>query len=468
MSAFALRIIRKDLMARSRADNYNLGRRRAFRRVASSATVHLMGRTSFSTTLAVLGLLAGPGLAACGDDTGAGASGASGTGGSAGAGGPGGGGNGGATGGGGDGATDYSCEAPTGEPPALTLTQVAEVSSPVQAKSPPGSPELLFIAERGGVVHILEASGLRPQPFLDLSDIVLNDGGEQGLLGLAFHPDYTTNGRFFVHYSDANGGDSVVAEYARGADAFTANPTPVREVLRHYTDESNHNGGAVEFGPDGFLYISLGDGGAQGDPGCDALDPSNLLGKIVRLDVDASPAADGYPAAAGNPGGLKQYHVGMRNPWRITFDPCTGTLYVGDVGQNTTEEISVADASAGALNFGWPIKEGTADHGGYDPSGALVPPIAEYPHENAPLCNGSVTGGYVYRGFNIPGLRGWYLYGDFCSGKIFRLRYESGSLTAQPVDAGIDLLALSAFGQDGFGEMYALELDGRVFRIDPQ
>jgi glucose/arabinose dehydrogenase len=428
-----------------------------------------MKRAFFSTWVSWLGLCYGLGLGACGDDAG---SGASGNGGSDGAGGPGGGGNGaGATGGSG-GATDYSCEAPVGEPPGLTLTQVAEVSSPIQAKSPPGSPELLFIAERGGVIHVLEASGLRPQPFLDLSSIVLNDGGEQGLLGLAFHPDYATNGRFFVHYSDVNGGDSVVAEYARGADAFTASPTPVREVLRHFTDQSNHNGGAVEFGPDGFLYISLGDGGAQNDPGCDALDPSNLLGKIVRLDVDATPAADGYPAAAGNPGGQKQYHVGMRNPWRITFDPCTGTLYVGDVGQDTTEEISVADAGAGALNFGWPIKEGTADHGGYDGSclviGNLVPPIAEYPHENAPLCNGSVTGGYVYRGFNIPGLRGWYLYGDFCSGKIFRLRYEDGSLLAPPADAGIELLGLSAFGQDGFGEMYALELDGRVFRIDPQ
>jgi glucose/arabinose dehydrogenase len=462
-------------MARSPADNYNLGSRRAFRRGASKGRVARMKRSSFSMWLSSFVVVSG--LAACGDDAGAGASGGSGAGGSDGAAGPGGGpvgGNGGngASGGNGGGAS-YNCEAPEGEPPTLTLTEVAQVSSPIQAKSPPGSPELLFIAERDGVIHILESTGLRPQPFIDLSDIVLDDGGEQGLLGLAFHPDYATNGRFFVHYSDANGGDSVVTEYARGADAFTANPAPVREVLRHFTDESNHNGGAVEFGPDGFLYISLGDGGAQGDPGCDALDPGNLLGKIVRLDVDAAPAADGYPAAAGNPGGQKFYHVGMRNPWRITFDACNGTLYVGDVGQDAIEEISVADPSDGAVNFGWPIKEGTEDYGGYDGScddrgGTLVPPIAEYPHENAPLCNGSVTGGYVYRGFNVPGLRGWYLYGDFCSGKIFRLRYENGAVVSQPVNVGFTVLGLSAFGQDGFGEVYALELDGRVYRIDPQ
>ncbi len=418
-------------------------------------------------SLWILAILA---LGACSDDTGTGAGGAGGAG-PGGAGGEGATAGAGAAGGIGGQVGDYDCEEADDEPPALALTEVAQLDSPIQAKSPPGLPDLLFIAEKGGRIVILDNGTVRPQPFLDVSDLVL-DAGEQGLLGFAFHPDYAANGRFFIHYSDADGGDNVVAEYARGADDFTANPASVTEVLRHYTDESNHNGGAVEFGPDGYLYVSLGDGGAQGDPGCDAMNPANLLGKISRLDVDAGVGADGYPAAPGNPDGAKQYHLGMRNPWRISFDPCVGTLYIGDVGQNAIEEVSVADPGDGAINFGWPLKEGTQGYGtlcSFDID-ALVDPIAQYDHEDT-FCGddtGSITGGYVYRGFNIPGLRGWYLYGDYCSGKLYRLKYEGGAVTGAPVLLDISLIEVSAFGQDGRGEIYALELQGRVYRLDPQ
>ena len=412
----------------------------------------------------ILAILA---LGACSDDTGTGA----GTGpGGAGAAGPGGAGGEGAAGGAGGAVGDYNCEAAAGDPPALALTEVAQLDGPIQAKSPPGLPDLLFIAEKSGRIVILDNGTVRPQPFLDISSLVL-DEGEQGLLGFAFHPDYAMNGRFFVHYTDTDNGDNVVAEYARGGDDFTASPTAVTEALRHYTDQSNHNGGAVEFGPDGYLYISMGDGGAQGDPGCDAMNPANLLGKIMRLDVDAAAGGDGYPAAPGNPDGAKQYHIGMRNPWRISFDPCVGTLYVGDVGQDAFEEVSVADPSDGALNFGWPVREASTDYGTACPftMGPLVDPIASYPHAQG-LCDigGSISGGYVYRGFNVPSLRGWYLYGDYCTGALYRLKYENGSVTGAAELLNISLSEVSAFGQDGRGEVYVLELPGRVYRVDAE
>ena len=413
-------------------------------------------------------------LVACGDSSSSGGGGNTGPGGggsgatsAGGSGGGGGDGGSGATGGGGGIPGNYDCTASVGDPPDLRLTEIVQVNEPTQAKSPPGQSGLLFVSEKAGRIQIVENGVLRPQPFLDISDLVINNS-ELGLLGFAFHPNYAENGRFFVHYSDVSNQDSVIAEYVR-SDPYTASPTAVAEVLRHYTDESNHNGGAVEFGADGYLYISLGDGGAQGDPGCDALNPENLLGKISRIDVDAA----GYPAAPGNPDGNKQYHIGMRNPWRITFDPCDGTLYIGDVGQDEIEEVSVAEADAGPLNFGWPVKEGTqpyADSCGF-PAENLVDPIAEYTHGGGGICGpnaGSISGGYVYRGANIQGLRGWYIYGDFCTGNIYRLKYENGAVTGAVVDAGFSLPAVSAFGQDGYGEMYALELDGRVYRIDAE
>ena len=415
-------------------------------------------------------ILAAFALGACSDDTATSGGGGAGAAGPGGAGGEGATAGAGAAGGVGGAVGDYNCDAAAGDPPALALMEVAQLDAPIQAKSPPGLPDLLFIAEKGGRIVILDNGTIRPQPFLDISNLVL-DQGEQGLLGFAFHPGYEMNGRFFVHYTDTNNGDNVIVEYARGGDDFTAGADAVTEVLRHYTDQSNHNGGAVEFGPDGYIYISMGDGGTQGDPGCDAMNPDNLLGKIMRLDVDAPPGGDGYPAAPGNPDGAKQYHIGMRNPWRISFDPCVGTLYVGDVGQDAFEEVSVADPGDGALNFGWPVREASTDYGTACPfpMGTLVDPIAAYPHAQG-LCDigGSISGGYVYRGFNVPGLRGWYLYGDYCTGDLYRLKYENGDVTGDPVLLNISLLEVSAFGQDGHGEVYVLELPGRVYRVDAE
>ncbi len=409
-------------------------------------------------------------LAACGD---------SGTGGAGGenTGGAGAGNTGGAGGTGGDGegliglGPGFSCDPGSAAPPAVTLTEITtDVADPVQVKSPPGRPDTLFIVEQSGRIRIFDQGALLATPFLDVTDLI-ECCGEEGLLGLAFHPEYETNGRFFIHYSNAGNGDSTVMEYARSSDPNVADPTPVQLVVQHYTDESNHNGGAVEFGNDGYLYVSLGDGGAQGDPGCDAQNPDNLLGKILRLDVDATPDAEGYPAAPDNPGGEKFYHLGFRNAWRIAFDPCNGDLYIGDVGQNEWEEVSVAPGGSGALNFGWPMREGAHDYPGdcSNPPPTSVDPIAEYPHEDTAVCganSGSVTGGYVYRGSATPDLRGWYFYGDFCSGKIWMVKAQGGLVVTPAVDAGISQGGLSAFGYDGNGEVYVVGLGGSVSRID--
>jgi hypothetical protein len=220
----------------------------------------------------------------------------------------------------------YSCEAAVGTVGTITLEDVASVGTgAVQLKSAPGDPERLYIVKQDGQILIYEDGTLNPTPFLDVSDLIRGGvGGEEGLLGLAFHPDFATNGRFFIHYSANGDGDSTVGEFHATPGATTADPDQVQLVLSHFTDEGNHNGGAVEFGNDGYLYISLGDGGAQNDPGCDAQNLGNLLGKIIRVDVDATPDGEGYPAAAGNPDGEKYYHVGFRNPWRMSFDVLPG------------------------------------------------------------------------------------------------------------------------------------------------
>jgi glucose/arabinose dehydrogenase len=338
----------------------------------------------------------------------------------------------------------------------------------VAVVSPPGRPDTLFIVEQSGTVRVFEGGQLEPTPFLDVESLV-RSGGEQGLLGLAFHPGYADNGRFFIHYSAAADGASTVMEYTRSADdPNLADPTPVQLVVQSPTAEANNNGGDVQFGGDGFLYVSLGDGGAQQDPGCDAQNLQNLLGKILRLDVDRMPDQNGYPAAAGNPVGQKFYHVGLRNPWRMAFDRCTDDLYLGDAGQDDWEEVDVASRASGALNFGWPMREGLHAHANdcVSPPSNLVEPIAEFDDLDG-RC--AIIGGQVYRGSTIPSLRGSYIYGDYCTGEIYALRYDGGSVTngrtLQDIQLGVQ--ALSAFGQDGNGEVYVVDIGGSITRIAP-
>ena len=359
----------------------------------------------------------------------------------------------------------YSCEAAVGTVGTITLEDVTSVGTgAVQLKSAPGDPERLYIVKQDGQILIYEDGTLNPTPFLDVSDLIRGGvGGEEGLLGLAFHPDFATNGRFFIHYSANGDGDSTVGEFHATPGATTADPDQVQLVLSHFTDEGNHNGGAVEFGNDGYLYISLGDGGAQNDPGCDAQNLGNLLGKIIRVDVDGTPDGEGYPAAAGNPDGEKYYHVGFRNPWRMSFDVCTGDLYIGDVGQNSREEVDYAQAADGPLNFGWPMREGTIAHNNdcVDPPTDIVEPITDYAQQG----NGSVTGGYVYRGSDSPSLRGWYFYADFMFGLFNRVRVVDGAVVEGPTPVGVGVENVGAFGIDGNGEVYVVEYSGNIRKI---
>ena len=314
----------------------------------------------------------------------------------------------------------------------------------------------LFVVERAGRIRIVEHGAVREPPFLDLTELV-KSGGERGLLGLAFHPGFATNGRLFVDYTREPDGATVIAEYhAAAASPNRAEPLG-RRLLTVDQPFANHNGGMLAFGPDGDLYIGLGDGGSGGDPGNRAQNPAALLGKILRIDVDG---ARPYAIPLGNPfangGGRPEiYALGLRNPWRFAFDRADGRLLAGDVGQNQVEEIDVIERGG---NYGWPILEGPLCYrpkAGCDPTG-LTPPVAHYRHDRG-RC--SVTGGYVYRGSALPGLVGTYLFGDFCSGEIFGLRQGATSVL---LDTD---LQIASFGEDGDGELYVVDLGGAVYRI---
>lgn len=396
---------------------------------------------------------------------------------------------GGAGGSGGSGGSEpelpVDCSAPSGAEGALKLTRIAQgITHPILAKGAPGDLTRLFIVSQAGEILIYRDGELQPTPFLSIRDLVLYRGGqdERGLLGLAFHPDYQNNGRFFVHYSAADSGDTRVVEFKRGASPDVADPTPVVTFLEQDQPQANHNGGSIEFSPlDGFLYIGLGDGGNGGDQGAghtqgigNGQDLTTLLGKILRIDVSTSPY--GIPPGNLTRDGARPeiWDYGMRNPYRFSFDACTADLYIGDVGQDIWEEVDVEPAGQGNKNYGWRLMEGTHcfnPGSNCDPQNVTTLPVVEYAQSAPVTDNCSVTGGYVYRGSNIPWLRGAYLYGDFCSGRIWTLRYQGGS-TPEPVDRTDDLesldFSIASFGQDTAGEVYLTDLGGSVYRIDAE
>jgi len=315
----------------------------------------------------------------------------------------------------------------------------------------------LFIVEQPGTIRILQGGKLLPDLFLDLRNLVNASGDEQGLLGLAFHPRYRENGRFFVNYTDVNG-DTVIARYSVSADnPDRADPASATTILHIKQPFSNHNGGDLVFGPDGYLYIGMGDGGSQGDPQGNAQNLDTLLGKLLRIDVNA----DLYAIPPRNPfinrAGAKSeiWAYGLRNPWRFSFDSATGDLYIGDVGQNTYEEIDFQSASSlGGENYGWNFMEGLHPYKGVAPGG-LTSPIAEYMHKEGSC---SVVGGYVYHGSRLPQLTGMYLYGDYCSGLIWGLYHTVDGW--QSVKLLSSNLAISSFGEDEAGELYMLDHRG--------
>ncbi len=323
-----------------------------------------------------------------------------------------------------------------------------------------------FLVEKNGRIWVVEEGNIRRQPFLDIRDIVDSGPSERGLLSVAFDPNFAQNGEFYVNFTSKEGdGDTVVARYS-APDLQVADPATGKEILRIDQPAANHNGGQLQFGPDGYLYIGMGDGGSAGDPWDNAENLQALLGKLLRIKVSGE---ETYAIPADNPfvgrqdARLEIWAYGLRNPWRFSFDRATGDLYIADVGQNKWEEVDFQPAnSQGGEHYGWDTMEGNhcfEPPEGCDPSGKVAP-VWEYPHPEG--C--SITGGYVYRGETYLQLLGNYFYADFCTGVIYALRRnEQGVWESQPVlETGLNI---ASFGEDEAGELYVLDLGGSVYRL---
>ena len=313
----------------------------------------------------------------------------------------------------------------------------------------------LFIIEKAGYIRIYENGKLLDAPFLDITNRVSTSGNEMGLLGLAFSPDYEQNGFFYVNYTGDDGNTRISRFHANGNSADSNSENVLLVIKQPY---KNHNGGALAFGPDGYLYAGLGDGGSAGDPHKNGQNTIVLLGKILRLDVNNG---DKYSIPSDNPFGNEVWAYGLRNPWRISFDRATGDLWIGDVGQDKWEEIDYLSAgSQGGANFGWSIMEGNHNYDGEPQSGMLLP-VAEYSHAEGGC---SITGGYVYRGI-MPEWDGVYLYGDYCSGKVWALILSDGQWQSQVMfETGV---TITSFGQDESGEIYLASDNGNIYRLTP-
>ena len=362
--------------------------------------------------------------------------------------------------------TETPLPTPAPDPPPIGLEEVAsEFATPIGLVA--AGADRLLVAEQGGRIASIEPDG-SVHGVVDLSSRTSADG-ERGLLGLALHPGWPEVGRAFVHYTDLDGNTVLSELTAASTDPPSLDPATERILLQVEQPAPNHNGGQLAFGPDGYLYMALGDGGGGGDPSGNGQNPTTLLGAILRIDVDDG---DPYAIPADNPfasgGGAPEVYVhGLRNPWRFSFDRATGDLWIGDVGQNAWEEIDRLDAGAAAgANLGWNVTEGAhcfAD-AGCDPA-AFVLPVAEYP--TADGC--AVTGGYVYRGAAVPGLWGWYLFADYCSGLVYAVRSDappSADAAAAPRTLLEPGMAIASLGQDASGELYVADAaSGTIHRI---
>ena len=366
---------------------------------------------------------------------------------------------------------------------------------PVFITSYPNNAKLLYIVEQAGLIKIINDGKKLSRPFFDINKRVVNPnrpGDERGLLGFAFHPNHTNNGKFYINYMD-NDGNTIISEFSTNSE-LRANHKSERIILKLKQPYGNHNGGDIQFGPDGYLYISIGDGGKAGDPLNAGQDLSSLFGKIIRIDIEQKP----YGIPKSNPFfGQKDkreeiWAWGLRNVWRFSFDKQTGDKYLADVGQNKWEEVNFEPASSkGGLNYGWRIME--ANHC-YDPkencpTEGLIKPIIEYPNDaNHPAfafriieelsfsetdvegC--SVTGGYVYRGQKIKSMQGQYIFGDYCSGNIWTLKVVNGKAINFKnrteeinIGGGEFTTYISSFGQDSDGEIYIIDYNGGIYKL---
>ncbi len=361
----------------------------------------------------------------------------------------------------------------------LVLEPVAEgLAEPLFVTGPPGDSRL-FVVERLGLIRIVRDGAVEAQPFLDIGDRMVTDDGEQGLLGLAFHPDWPESGRFFVYYTAPGGTpytDRVSEFSVSTGDPDRADPDSERIVIEADDPHPRHNGGMIAFGPDRDLYIGMGDGGGAGDPGDDAQDTTNILGDMLRIDVDG-PAPYGIPSDnphVGEGGGVREeiWLSGLRNPWRWSFDRATGEMYIADVGQASREEVSLIPAGQGGLNLGWNDMEGDIC---YDNPDCLTvgyfAPLVAYANEAGPPCR-AVIGGYTYRGACYPDIVGTYFYADFCTADMWSLRAVDGELVAGPdpirddLDPEHVLATMASFGEDAAGEIYVVnKRDGTIHHI---
>jgi glucose/arabinose dehydrogenase len=357
----------------------------------------------------------------------------------------------------------------------VKLTLVASgLSKPVLATTAPDGSGRVFIVEQTGRIRILKSGRLLATPFLNIASSV-SRGSEQGLLGLAFHPSFKSNRKLYVNFTRLDGA-TVIREYRVSAtNPNVVSPSSKRLILRISQPYANHNGGGIAFGPDGYLYIGMGDGGSGGDPQNRAQNLSSLLGKMLRIDVNGTSGSRPYRIPASNPfvgraGFDEIWQFGLRNPWRWSFDRATGALWIGDVGQDSWEEIDRAPkTSSGAgrgVNWGWRILEGRhcypSSVSSCSTTGKTMP-LVEYPHSGG-RC--AVTGGYVYRGSRIPALVGGYVFGDYCSGEIWVVA-ANATAPATPTLLLNTSLLISSFGESSTHELLVTDLNGRVYRIDP-
>jgi len=352
-------------------------------------------------------------------------------------------------------------------PPGVAdLSRVGNFDQPLYVTVIPGDTARLFVVEQGGIVREVRHDSIQARPFLDLTGQI-SSGGERGLLSIAFDPEYATNGRFFVYFTNP-AGDLRIVRYNVSNDPDSADEATADTTLKiPHPGQSNHNGGQLQFGPDGMLWVGTGDGGGSGDPAGNAQNKHALLGKLLRLDVHGG---SGYLIPTGNPGvsdtsfAPEIWAYGLRNPWRFSFDRQTGDLYIGDVGQDHYEEVDLAPAAiqrGPGANYGWNIMEGKHCLVDGCNTATGIPPIVEYAHSSN-IC--SVTGGYVYRGSAIPGLDGHYFFADYCAGMVKSVKWPSvtvGDWTSQ-LSPGTNI---SSFGQDNKGELYIVQLSGPVWKI---
>jgi glucose/arabinose dehydrogenase len=359
---------------------------------------------------------------------------------------------------------------------AVKLQKIGDFDDPVYVSAPPDTRRLLVV-EQGGTIRLFKDGVLKDKPFLNVPHV--KHAGEQGLLSMAFHPNYASNRRFYVFYvhDDLCSGsncDIVVDEYKRSKDnSNRADARSRRRVIRvAHRDHANHNGGQLQFGPDGFLYIGDGDGGGSGDPEGNAQDVNSLLGKILRINPlksgDKPYTVPSSNPLVGEPGADEVWALGLRNPWRFSFDHATGDLVIGDVGQNKREEVDFQAAGfAGGANYQWPVCEGDLQYDTFNPCAAppagSIPPVFTYATHVNGTC--SITGGYVSRDESVPETLGDYLYGDFCQGDVHKVTVGPGGASGD-TGLGVNVDNLSSFGEDARCRLYATSLNGPVYRIE--